>query len=505
MQVRVAASDPARAAVDVLVLPSFELDPKKWQLPARVARLDRALGGALAAAVRSGDFRGREGDALTVYPDGAIAARRVVLLGLGANSEAHPDTLRRAAGRAVGAARARRATSLAIAAPTLRRVRLAPGARALAEGAVLGDYRFDAYQEKPKEPSPPLATTTLLYERQADARSARAPADRGVAVAESQNFARELSNQPGNALPPAALARAAQRMARETGLRCRVLGVAELEKRKMGGILAVGGGSANTPRLVVLEHGRPPKGARKRPTIALVGKGVTFDSGGVSIKPSAGMDKMKHDMSGAAAVVGTLRACALLKLPLHVVGVVGAAENLPSGTAYRPGDLVRTAAGKTIEVLNTDAEGRVVLADALHFARSEFEPAAMIDLATLTGACIIALGGWCSGVMGDEDLVERIRKAGEATAERAWPLPLWEEHRKHVKSKVGDLKNTGGRDAGAITAGAFLSYFSEGTPWAHIDIAGTADTDKPGPYQPAGATGVGVRLLVDLLENWRKA
>jgi leucyl aminopeptidase len=218
------------------------------------------------------------------------------------------------------------------------------------------------------------------------------------------------------------------------------------------------------------------------------------------------MDEMKHDMSGAAAVLGALRACALLRLPQHVVGVIGAAENLPSATAYRPGDVVKAMSGRTIEVLNTDAEGRVVLADALHFARSEFEPAAIVDLATLTGACKVALGDLASGLFTNhEGLADRVRRAGEATGERAWPMPLFEGHRKMIKSEVADLKNTGGRDAGASTAAAFLSAFVGDTPWVHLDIAGTAWTTKAGPVQRKGATGVGVRLLVELLLGWEKS
>ena len=297
-------------------------------------------------------------------------------------------------------------------------------------------------------------------------------------------------------------------MAREVGLRVRVLDVPELKRRKMGGILAVGGGSANPPRLIVLEHGRAGgkgRGGRRRETVCLVGKGITFDSGGISIKPSAGMEEMKHDMSGAAAVVGALRACALLEVPQHVVGVIAAAENMPSGTAYRPGDIVTTMSGKTIEVLNTDAEGRVVLADALHYARTQFQPASMIDLATLTGACVVALGKWASGLFGnDEKLIERVRRAGETTGERVWPLPLWDAHKKHVRSKVATVKNTGGRDAGSSTAAAFLAAFVGDTPWVHLDIAGTAWATQGGAYQPIGATGVGVRLLLDLLHDARR-
>ena len=284
----------------------------------------------------------------------------------------------------------------------------------------------------------------------------------------------------------------------------------ELKKRKMGAILAVGGGSANPPRLVVMEHnaqrnarGRK-KGGRRLPTICLIGKGITFDSGGISIKPSPGMDEMKHDMSGAATVVGAMRAIALLNLPLHVVGILAAAENLPSGTAYRPGDVVTTASKKTIEVLNTDAEGRVVLADALHYAHTEYEPVAMVDLATLTGACVVALGKAASGLFGNNDrLVEHIRRAGEATAERMWPMPLFEEHRKAVKSQIADVKNTAGREAGSSTAAAFLQAFVGDTPWVHLDIAGTGWTGKTGAYQPRGATGVGVRMLLEALRTWK--
>jgi leucyl aminopeptidase len=344
----------------------------------------------------------------------------------------------------------------------------------------------------------------LSFERAHDLRAARPAARKGTVLAECQNLARELSNLPGNALPPAELARHAQKVAREVGLRAHVLGVPELERRKMGAILAVGGGSSRPPRLIVLEY-RPKRGGRSAP-VCLVGKGITFDSGGISIKPSAGMEEMKHDMSGAAAVVGALRACALLQLPLPVIGVIGAAENLPSGTAYRPGDIVTSASGKTIEVLNTDAEGRVVLADALHYAKTEYSPRAIVDLATLTGACVVSLGRWATGLFGtNERLIELARLAGEACGERAWPMPLWEGHRKAVKSDVADVKNTGaGREAGSSTAAAFLAAFVGDTPWIHLDIAGTAWTSHASPYQPKGATGIGVRLLLELLERMRE-
>jgi leucyl aminopeptidase len=394
-------------------------------------------------------------------------------------------------------------------------VRAAAAAQALAEGAVLGGYRFDAYQQRNgDEPQGKVESLALLFERASDLRAARAGAREGAILAECTNLARDLSNEPANALPPAELARRAQAVAREVGLGCRVLGVPEMSKLGMGAILAVGQGSAHPPRMVVLEHrgGRAAakasgKGAKGRSdAICVVGKGITFDSGGISIKPAQGMDEMKHDMSGAAAVVGALRACALLKLPMHVVGVIGAAENMPSGTAYRPGDIVTSMSGKTIEILNTDAEGRVVLADALHYARKEFAPRAMLDLATLTGACVVALGKWATGLFGThERLVEIVRRAGEASGEKAWPMPLWEDHRKAVKSEVAMLKNATGRDAGSSTAAAFLAAFAEDTPWVHLDIAGTAWATKAAGYQPRGATGVGVRLVVEALRSLREA
>jgi leucyl aminopeptidase len=509
MQVTVDARNPAEVAADLLVVPVPKLSAPRPRLPARAAALDRRLGGPLAAVIASGDFSGKAGEAQLVYPRNAGRMRRVLLLGIGEEAKLDAEALRTAAGSAVGQAAKRKAARVVFVVPTLRKLRPAAVAQALAEGAVLADYRFDTYSRNGADAPGHVAAFTLCLERGGELRAARAAARTGVILAESQNLARQLSNEPANALPPAALALAAQRVAKEVGLRVRVFDVAEMKRRKMGGILAVGAGSANPPRLIVLEHGRAaakPRGGRRRATICLVGKGITFDSGGISIKPSAGMEEMKHDMSGAAAVVGALRACALLGIPHHVVGVIAAAENLPSATAYRPGDIVTAMSGKTIEVLNTDAEGRVVLADALHYARTEFEPAAMIDLATLTGACVVALGKWASGLFGnDEKLITLAREAGETTGERLWPLPLWDAHKKHIHSEVASVKNTGGRDAGSSTAAAFLAAFVGDTPWVHLDIAGTAWVGKGGPYQPFGATGVGVRLLLELLREWKPA
>lgn len=418
-----------RTAMLVLLVP--KLENTKWRPPPRVAAVDRALGGRIAAVIASGDFRGKSGESLLLYPSAETPAERVQLLGLGAEDELNAESVRCVAGRAIDAARDRRAGSIAICVPRMRGLRLPEITQALAEGLVLASYQFDTYRERDKDAAPMVKRASLLIDRPADLKAAREASRTGVVLAESQNLCRQLSNEPANALTPVELANAAKRVAKEVGLSARVMDVAELKKHRMGGILAVGGGSANTPRLIVLDHdpgsNRAKKGAksqaasaRRLPTVCLVGKGITFDSGGVSIKPSAAMDEMKHDMSGAAAVIGALRACALLKLPIRVVGVIAAAENMPSSTAYRPGDVVTTMSGKTVEILNTDAEGRVVLADALHYANTKFKPEAIIDLATLTGACVVALGKWATGLFGShEGLVEAVRAAGESTAERA--------------------------------------------------------------------------------------
>jgi leucyl aminopeptidase len=517
MQVTVESYDPAGAAVDLLALPLFQIGPGKHRLAHRPAGIDRALGGRISAALATQDFQGKRGESLLLYPGPGVAPKRILLVGLGPEAQADAEALRRVAGAAVGAAATRRGGSVALVAPALRRLRPPALAQALSEGAILAGYRYDTYHTRNENGRGDVSSVALLFDGAVAARAARAGRDIGVVLGESQNVARDLSNAPANALPPSALAREAERVAKEVGLASQVLDVAELKRRKLGAILAVGQGSENPPRMIVLEH-RPPGSARRvrgsgskkaaarrrLPKICLVGKGITFDSGGISIKPGEGMHEMKHDMSGGAAVIGALRAAALLKLPLHLVGIVAAAENMPSGAAYRPGDVVTAGSGKTIEVLNTDAEGRLVLADALHLARTEHAPDALIDLATLTGACVVALGKWCSGLFGNsERLLDRLRSAGEATAERAWRLPLWEEHREHIRGNVADIKNTGGREGGALTAAAFLWNFVGDTPWAHIDIAGTAYTEKAGPYQPRGATGVGVRLLLECLREWR--
>jgi leucyl aminopeptidase len=506
MQITLKTQSPSKLAVDLLAVPLFRLDPDKRALPRSIASLDKSLGGCIEAVVSQGDFRGNANEALLVYPQSGCAQKRVLLLGLGKEETLDNERLRGIAGRSVQGAVLRGAPKVALLVPSTRRIPVSDVAQSLAEGATLGGYRFDTYRKKKQDsPTKPIKSLALLYARLAKPGDARKGLSRGIILGESQNLARTLSNEPGNAMPPAALAQAAVKMAREVGLKSHVMNPAELKRRKMGAILAVGQGSANPPRLIVLEHKPAGRGkARsKPPTLCLVGKGITFDSGGISIKPSPNMGDMKHDMGGAAAVVGAMRAVKLLDLPLHVVGIVAAAENMPSGAAYRPGDIITTHSGKTVEVGNTDAEGRLVLADALSHAIETYSPAAMVDLATLTGACMVALGRFASGLMGNNDaLVDQMRQAGIRSGEIAWPLPLFDGHKKTMQGTISDLVNVAGREAGASTAGGFLAAFVDDTPWLHLDIAGTAWTTKMGPYQGRGATGVGVRLLLDFLEHW---
>jgi leucyl aminopeptidase len=301
-------------------------------------------------------------------------------------------------------------------------------------------------------------------------------------------------------MTPAVIAEKARELARSFGLRLRVLERKQMEKLGMGALLGVAAGSATPPKFIIVEY---RKGGKK-PFIALVGKTITFDSGGISIKPAENMDKMKDDMSGGAAVLGAIRAAASLRLPLNIVGLLPATENMPGGRAYKPGDVLRTLSGQTIEVLNTDAEGRLILSDALAYA-CRYKPAVIVDIATLTGACGIALGNEAIGMLGtDETFKQKMREAGNRTGERVWELPLWEEYYEQIKSDIADMKNTGGRAGGVITAAALLSKFVQKYPWVHLDIAATAWTDKDRPYTPKGATGVGVRLLTQFLRDYEK-
>lgn len=466
--------------------------------------VDKTMNGRISALIAAGDIRGKLGEVTVLYPDGGVAAKRVIVVGLGKQEEFGLEAIRHAAGAVAQKIRSLGLTSFATVVHGSGAGGIAPeeAAQALVEGSILALYTFTRHKTVVEEPTAPVEEMVLIEFDAGKIPAMQAGARAGQVIAENVAYVRDLVNEPANITTPAALAGKAQAMAQELGLRCQVLEKADMESMGMGALLAVSRGSDEPPKLIVLEY-EPDKGL---PTIALVGKALTFDSGGISLKPSEDMHKMKGDMAGGAAVMGVLRAAAVLGLPFHLVGIIPATENMPSGKATKPGDVVTSLSGKTIEIQNTDAEGRLVLADALTYA-GRFQPNAIVDLATLTGACVVALGNITTGLLSTDDrLAAQLEAAGQRSGERVWRLPLFKEYGEQLKSDVADLCNVGGRPAGAITAAYFLSQFVGEFPWAHLDIAGTYWTDKPAkPYQSKGATGVGVRLLMEWLRRWEGA
>jgi len=493
MKIDFSSDSPLKHSTPALVIGCFEDGENEL-----FTGCNSALDGCLQRLGATGEFTGKVNTTRLLHTLGKLPAERLLLVGLGKKGELDSGRLRQAAGSAVQALRGARVASFSLALQLLSDDDAA--LEAVCEGALLGSYSFDEYKTKDRDERFNFAGMTLLLPKGIKVKEARARVGRIEALCHGVSLARDLVSHPGNVATTGYLAAAARRVAKHHGLACRVLEKAELEKLGMNALVAVGKGSVEPPRLIVLEyHG---SGAKGKP-VALVGKGITFDSGGISIKPGAGMEEMKTDMSGAAAVLGTMEAAAALQLPINLVAVIPTAENMPDGKAYKPGDVLSSMSGLTIEITNTDAEGRLILCDALHFALTEFKPAAMIDLATLTGACVVALGHEASGMMGsDQRLLESLKKAGERCGERLWELPLWDEYGETMKSDIADLKNAGTtRDGGTITAGWFLKQFVGTTRWAHLDIAGTAWSEKSRPCSPKGATGVGVRLLIEYLKN----
>ncbi len=499
MKLDVSSGSLANLDTPLLVLPWCQGDDDAAERSgADLEALDQALGLMLTRAVTGGDFRARRGELSLLYRHGDGGPDRVLLIGTGKRADLDAERLREVGGRA-----ARRAGELRITELTLAMlpawlggsVDLEAAARALVEGAVLGGWRFDELRSEPAEDDhrPPLSGLTLHLPQSKGKSAALRAGEVGRVAAGAQNYARELAVRPSNIVTPRYLAEEARRLGDAHGMRVTVLDRAAMKQDGMEAILAVAAGSEEEPRFIAMEYGADAEAG----PLVLVGKGVTFDSGGLSLKTPQSMETMKSDMSGAAAVLGALKAIAELELSVRVVGLIPTVENMPSGGALRPGDVIGSRSRKTIEVINTDAEGRLILADALSYA-ARYEPEAMIDIATLTGACVVALGHQASGVMGnDEALIEEIRQVGERSGERVWPLPLWIEYRDLLKSEIADIKNSGGRAAGTISAAMFLREFVGPVPWAHLDIAGTAWADRAGPYQPVGSTGVGVRLFTE--------
>ena len=504
LNISIQTDHPARVRTPLLVLQHFQDDNEPLGAGAAV---DEALGGLLSRLMGRGDFRGHQGETLVVYPaDPTFPADRILLVGVGKREDYAMQSLRKAVGSAVRQAERMRVQDMTLALGHLDRKSEHMGghfaARGAVEGAVLAAWDYRDLKTQPEgddeEEVVRLSALTLLASDDDEAEEMRGGADVGRIVAEGENLARELASKPGNIATPTHLADVARSIADEGGMKLTVLDRAAMVEEGMGGMLAVAAGSDEEPRFIVLEYNGA--GDEVAP-VALVGKGVTFDSGGISIKPAQKMEEMKYDMSGAAAVLGAMQAVARLRPRVNVVALIPSTENLLNGRATKPGDVIRMLSGKTVEVINTDAEGRLILADALAYAQ-RFKPQAMIDAATLTGAVVLALGHEAIGLMGNDGaLMDAVRATGERTGERCWPLPLWDEFRKQIDSDVADIKNSGGRPGGTITAGWFLKEFVGEVPWVHLDIAGTAYRDEPAPYLRKGPTGVPTRLFIEWIRD----
>ncbi len=500
MDIKIRQTSPLQIKTACLVIAFCEKDFSEPLLK----ELDQKLGGLLLKAKRNKEFSAKEGEQILFQPAGHLPAERILLVGLGQADKLNDEKIRRAAGQAMQLVAEKKFGQMAVALPFCSADRhYSPQVQALAEGLLLAGYRYELFLGEEQKRSRQLPKTVILaITAEQDKKRCESAIEKAGKICQAVMLARDLVNAPGNIKSPAYLAEQAQAAAKASALKCKVLGQKELLKEGCGALLGVAQGSALEPRLIILEH---RGGSKNQAPVVLVGKGVTFDSGGISLKPGEKMDEMKMDMAGGAAVIGTMLAASLLELPINLVGIVPAVENMPSSTAYRPGDILTSLSGQTIEVLNTDAEGRLILADALTYAK-RYEPKLVIDLATLTGACIIALGHHATAVLGnDQELVDALLKAGQESGERLWQLPLWEDYDKQIKSEVADVKNTGGRPAGTITAAAFLQKFAKDFHWAHLDIAGTAWSDQSSPYTAKGGTGVGVRLLIAFLTTLAKA
>ena len=452
--------------------------------------LDEALGGGLSRAVEAGDFQGREKDRLLVHGGGS-APPRVLFLGVGEGDAFGAHEVRDLGGRAVRGAEDLGLSQVAVLLSHLEDPDPESWGQSLAEGLTLATWRFDELTAPPEEEKPLVARGTVLVP---SADGWEEGVRIGGAFAAGENLARTLQARPGNVATPTHLAGEAERIASEVGLEVTLLGPAEMEAEGMKALLSVSHGSDQEPRLIVLRHRGGPSDA---PPLVLVGKGLTFDAGGISLKPAKGMEEMKYDMSGGAAVLGAMWAIGRLGLPVNVTGVVPSSENLINGRATKPGDVIGSRAGKTIEVINTDAEGRLILADALDYA-TDMAPAAIVDCATLTGACVVALGHHHSALMSnDDDLARELEEAGARVGEPCWRLPMGEPYRKQLDSDFADLKNVGGPPGGSITAACFLREFVGDSPWAHLDIAGTAYGETKKPYLKKGPLGVPCRHLLE--------
>ncbi len=472
--------------------------------------VDQAMGGAIREAIAEGDFRGKKGEVAVFYPRGAIPASRVVVVGLGPQDQFTLQTVREAAAVAAKKARELGITSFSsiVHGAGAGGFGLGAAAQAVVEGTILGLYRYQELKSKPADRPDPERFTLVQFDA-AKVPAVEAGAQAGQIIAEAVCLARDLVNRPANYATPSDLADQALEVAgRFDHMRCQVLTEEDAAELKMGAFLGVAQGSDEPAAFIVMEHN---PGRADLDTVVLVGKGITFDTGGISLKPGEKMDRMRSDMAGGAAVMAAMYAIGRLDLPLHVVGLVPATENMPGARAYKPGDVLTAMNGKTIEIISTDAEGRLILADALSYA-ARFEPRAVVDLATLTGACVVALGrGVAAGLFcTDDGLLDRLQTASQTAGERVWHMPLFDDYLGKLESLTADLTNSGSRDGGVGASAVFLQQFTEGYPWAHLDVAGMSfeergDTPGRAAYLQKGATGFGVRLLVQFLRDWATA
>lgn len=485
MDVAFVKKDPKDAKAEVLAIPCFEGECPGW------------AAGELKKSGAGADFKGKKGTYIVLATPGK-AHTRLLLVGLGPKKGASREGFRAAGGKIAKLARRAEWKAVTAGIPGYgKKMGEGDAASALVEGVLLGSLKLDLYKTK-KEKKVQLGKLTV-----ACTKNIGKNVDEAAVLAEAQNYVRMIAAEPANVMTPFELARVARELARDYKLKYRLFTKKDLEKNKMNALLSVSQGSVQEPVMVELGYSGGKKGA---PHIALVGKGITFDSGGISLKPGKGMYDMKYDKCGFVTMLGVMRAAAELKLPLQITAVLPATENMPSGSASKPGDIVRAYNGKTIEILNTDAEGRMILADALAYA-AEKKPDLIIDAATLTGAVIVCLGKAGAGMMGTSDkAINGLEKAGMHTHERVWQLPLWEDYSEMMKSDIADLKNIGSEngEAGTITAGAFLKEFTGGRPWVHLDIAGVSDFKGNNSYLGKGATGIGVRLITTFLRGWKK-
>ncbi len=506
MQTELSFAGLAGIETELLAVTAVDTQSAKGPEPKPAPALltsDEAVRAAAATVIQSGEFKAGANETLLLHAPGGLKAKRLLVVGLGKQDKVTVHSVRNAAGTAVRFAKPRGIRELVFALPQLDSETPAPAlAKAAVEGAVVGDFDADTYRSERKDQR--VQQFRLVAPAGLDGKALQAAFAEGEIVGESQNFARTLVNEPGNKLTPTILGERAKEMAQEVGLACEVHSTGKLHELKMGAFWSVSQGSEEPPALIVLRY--EPEGVKagsnSGPVLGLVGKGITFDTGGISIKPADNMEKMKYDMAGGAAMLGAMRAIALLKPKVRVLAIVCAAENMPDGKAQKPGDVQTAMTGKTIEIINTDAEGRLVLADGLSYAR-QLGATHLIDAATLTGAIGVALGQVNAGAFANDDATfAKFEAALKASGEKFWRMPLGEEYADQIKSDIGDIKNTGGRYGGASTAAEFLHAFAEDVPWIHLDIAGMAWIDETRPYIAKGPSGIGVRSILEWVRSY---